>query len=264
MKNTWTHKELNTLQQNYPFCTVTELCDLIPGKTFSAIKNKVRLLGIKKVRCKNLTTSEINEIKRRYPNEPAQVLADEYKVPIFRIYSVAKRYGIKKSDEFLNSSSSGRIQPGQNFSPETQFKKGCPGATKGMRIEAIIKNEDKLRNWREKCLWKKGNKPYNTGKDGEIRWRKNVGYYFIRISENNWEFLHRVIWQKKNGEIPPGFNIVFKDGNRRNCKISNLECISNAELVERNRHTKYPLDLRKAIEEKNKLNKLLKEINYEH
>ncbi|MEA4975970.1 MAG: HNH endonuclease signature motif containing protein [Paludibacter sp.] len=264
MKITWTHKELKILQQNYPFCTVTELCHLIPGKTFSAIKNKVRVLGLNKARTSILTPLEVKEIKRRYPDELAQVLADEFNVPVFRIYSVAKRYGIKKSDEFLNSTSSGRIQKGECLSPETQFQKGCPGATKGLRIEAIIKDEEKLRNWREKCLWKKGNKPYNTGKDGEIRWRKNVGYYFIRIAENNWEFLHRYIWQQKNGEIPQGFNVIFKDGNRRNCRLSNLECISDAELGERNRHTKYPLDLREAIEEKNKLNRLLKEINHEH
>ncbi len=264
MRKIWTHKELKCLEQNYHKFSMNQLCDILPGKSKSAIKNKARHLKLNKNRNTRLNPSEVCEIINRYPNELAQVLADEFKVPIWNIYKLAYKYGIKKSDQFLKSESSGRIQKGKSLSPKTQFKKGCPGATKGLRIEAIIKNKEKLRNWRDKCLWKKGHKPVNTAKDGEIRWRKNVGYYFIRISENHWEFLHRHIWQEKKGEIPEGFNVVFKDGNRRNCKLSNLECISNADLVEKNRHTKYPLDLRKAIEERNKLNKILNNLQHEH
>jgi hypothetical protein len=260
----WTHKELRCLEQNYHKFSISELSEILPGRTKSAIKNKIRVLGIKKTRNTILTALEVSEIKTRYPNERAQDLANEFKVPIRSIYSISSRYKLKKSEDFRNSEASGRIKPGQRLSPKTEFKKGCPGATKGLRIDSIIKNKEKLRNWRDKCLWKKGHKPVNTAKDGEIRWRKNVGYYFIRISENHWEFLHRHIWQEKKGEIPEGFNVVFIDGNRRNCKLSNLECISNADLVEKNRHTKYPLDLRKAIEERNKLNKILNNLQHEH
>lgn len=212
---------------------------------------------------KRLTPRMVQEIISRYPHEPTENIANDFGVSIYTVYQTAKRYQVKKSEAFLNSPASGRIQKGNQLSPATQFKKGFPGATKGLRIEAIIKSEEKLRNWRDKCLWKKGHKPHNTGTDGEIRWRNNPGYYFIRIAENNWEFLHRYIWEQEYGEISPGFNVIFKDGNHRNCKLENLECISNRELAERNRHTKYPIELMRAIEDKNRLSKLLKQIENE-
>lgn len=202
---------------------------------------------------------EIKDIVKSYPNVKSSELAEKYDVPLSTIYKTAQRYNVKKSAAFLNSCKSGRIQPGQHLSPETELKKGNKCATKGKRIESIIKNKEKLKHWREKCLWKKGHKPYNTAKNGEIRWRKNPGYFFIRIEENNWEFYHRYLWRNHKGDIPEGFNIIFKDGNSRNCKIQNLECISNAELAERNRDSKYPEDVRKAIRLKNKLTKQIKQ-----
>jgi len=209
----------------------------------------------------NLRPSQIRDIIQRYPNEKAINIAKYYNVNVYLIYKTANRYGIKKSEEFLNSPDSGRAQKGNSISPTTQFKKGHVGNTKGLRIEAIIKNEEKLRNWRDKCLWKKGHKPANTAKDGDIRFRKKVRYWFIRISENNWEFYHRWLWIQNNGDIPEGYNVVFKQGFDRTQKpgINDLECISDAELGERNRITKYPIELRNLIKTNNKLIKTINE-----
>lgn len=209
----------------------------------------------------NLKPHQISDIIRRYPNEKSADIAKDFNVNVHLIYKTANRYGIKKSEEFMNSPDSGRAQKGNSISPTTQFKKGHVGNTKGLRIESIIKNEEKLKYWRENCLWKKGHKPSNTAKDGDIRYRPNVGYWFIRISENNWEFYHRWLWVKNNGDIPTGYNIVFKQGfdRTKQPEITDLECISNAELGERNRITKYPIELRKAIKLNNKLLKIINE-----
>ncbi|NCC85125.1 MAG: hypothetical protein EOM03_13500 [Clostridia bacterium] len=208
-------------------------------------------------RDKRLTPEQVQEILLRYPDEKAACIAEDYGVPVSTIYGTAKRYGVKKSEAFRHSPDSGRLQPGQRLSPATQFRKGCQSATKGKRLEAMFKKKESLERWKANW-WKQGQKPPNTARDGEIRWRKNPGYYFIRIKENVWELYHRHLWEKQNGPVPAGFNIIFIDGNRRNCKIENLRCISNAELGEMNRHTKYPPELRKAIELKNKLNKTIK------
>ena len=213
-------------------------------------------------RDKRLTPEQVQEILRLYPNEKSEIIAEKFKVEIATIYKTAQRYGVKKSEAFKNSPHSGRIQKGQRLSPETELKKGHTPATKGKKLSEFIKSEAALEAVK-KHIWKKGNKPHNTGTDGEIRWRKNPGYWFVRISENNWEFYHRHLWEQANGVIQDGYNVVFKDGNRRNCVIENLECISNAELGERNRVTKYPLEIREAIIETNKLAKALKTHGYE-
>lgn len=212
---------------------------------------------------KRLTSEQVEEIIQRYPDEKAEIIARDYRVNVSTIYKTAQRYKVKKSESFRNSPDSGRIQKGNSLSPETQFKKGHEGPTKGRRMKAVIKNKEKYEKW-QSGLWKKGHKPYNTAKNGEVRWRHNPGYYFIRIEENEWQFYHRYIWEQKNGKIQEDFNVIFIDGNRRNCKIENLACISNAELAEMNRHTKYPEELRKAIELRNKLIKQITNNEQKH
>lgn len=78
-----------------------------------------------------------------------------------------------------------------------------------------------------------GHKPHNIKFDGYERISKD-GYIEIRVSEGDFRLKHRLIWEKHHGTIPKGFNVVFKDRNRQNTEISNLELISNAELCLRN------------------------------
>jgi hypothetical protein len=47
--------------------------------------------------------------------------------------------------------------------------------------------------------------------------------------------------------------VVFKDGNQLNCIIENLECISNAELMQRNTIHRFPAELKSTIRLVNKL-----------
>lgn len=42
--------------------------------------------------------------------------------------------------------------------------------------------------------------------------------------------LHRIVWSQERGPVPKGHKVVFKDGDRLNCDISNLECLPAAEF----------------------------------
>lgn len=48
----------------------------------------------------------------------------------------------------------------------------------------------------------------------------------------------KVIWEKTNGKLPKGYVLYHIDGDRYNDDISNLEAITRAELLKRNRKTK--------------------------
>jgi hypothetical protein len=215
-------------------------------------------------RAGNLTAKQIQEILKIYPDVSAQEIANKYGKSVSHIYKIAYRYGIHKSEDFRNSSASGRIQKGQHLSPATELKKGNVPATKGKKLSEICKSKEAL----ERTIarrWQKGHKPQTTKYDGAITIRrffyKNnecTPYKAIRISEGNWEFLHRHLWQQAHGEIPRGYNIVFKDGNTLNCVLENLECISNAELATRNSIGHYPPELRPAVKLKNKILKKIK------
>jgi len=45
----------------------------------------------------------------------------------------------------------------------------------------------------------------------------------------------RQVWESINGPIPKGYVIIHLDGNRYNDDINNLDCISRADNLKRNR-----------------------------
>ena len=60
------------------------------------------------------------------------------------------------------------------------------------------------------------------------------GYYMITSRKEGYhgKFLHRLIFEKEYGEIPKGFVIHHKDGNKLN------NCIGNLELMTHKSHSK--------------------------
>lgn len=81
--------------------------------------------------------------------------------------------------------------------------------------------------------------------------RINVyGYVEIKIAEGNfqWRLLHRENWKKHHGEYPPrGTALVFKDGNKQNCAIDNLELLTRKQLMARNSIQNYPDEIKEVI-----------------
>jgi hypothetical protein len=117
-------------------------------------------------------------------------------------------------------------------------------------------NKPKYKNTKaNRGSFSKGKFPYNTLYDGCIRVRKEKGipYKYMRVSIGVWKLLHRVVWQESNGEIPAGHIVVFRDKNTLNCEISNLEIITRAEHIRRNRNTKKAAEKLKKIWNKVKL-----------
>lgn len=119
---------------------------------------------------------------------------------------------------------------------------------KGKKLPIEIKEKSRH------TQFKKGNTPANIKPDGSITIRKDKKdkryYKWIKISDNNWELLHRYNWEKEIGPIPQGMNIVFKTEETLNCDIINLEMLTDAELLIRNRQPY----LRRIREKKNPLN----------
>ncbi len=81
------------------------------------------------------------------------------------------------------------------------------------------------------------------------------GYLYSKIKDGVWELTHRLEWIKHNGEIPYGYIVVFKDKNRMNVAIDNLECISLQENMKRNSIQRYPLEVQDCMKLLSKLNK---------
>lgn len=109
-----------------------------------------------------------------------------------------------------------------------QFNKGNVPSNKG--VKGVI-HEGCKKTW-----FKKGHTPSNHKDVGTER--VNVyGYIEIKIAEpNKWRLKHQVIWEKHNGLIPKGYNVIFGDRNPMNFEIDNLILVSKAQLLKMNQH----------------------------
>jgi hypothetical protein len=187
-----------------------------------------------------------------YPFKSTKEIAEEFGMTLSQIYNKAYSMKLKKADDYLSTSSSGRIQPGSNFFRKSNgtYTKGHVPMNKGQKMSKDV--FDKVKP----TMFKKGSRPANWKEPGTIEIRKDTNdnyYQYIKISDSNWKFLHRHIWEQTNGEIMKGHIIVFRDKNPMNCKIENLEMITRVENLKRNWLHNYPDEIKTLIKTKNKL-----------
>lgn len=96
--------------------------------------------------------------------------------------------------------------------------------------------------------FKKNNIPHHMRTIGSVR-KTQEGHLEIKVDDRKkWVLLHREVWKREHGSYPPdNCVIVFKDGNKENCDISNLEMMTRQEFMLRNSMHRFPEELRKVI-----------------
>ncbi len=77
-------------------------------------------------------------------------------------------------------------------------------------------------------------------------------------SVRDWKLVHVMLWEERNGKMPPHCAVCFKDGNKANITIENLECITRTELMKRNTIHNLPRDLVELCQLKGNLTLALK------
>lgn len=169
-----------------------------------------------------------------YPNGNTEALAAKLNRSVNSVHTMAYKFGIKKTDEFKSE----QIKRIQNIS--TRFKKGSVPANKGKKL-----SPEKYQKMSSN-FFKKGGKPHNTKPIGYKRVTKD-GYLQVKIADKKFEMLHVLEWEKHNGPIPPGYAVCFKDKNKQNISIENLELVSRQELMDRNTIHRLPENLKETI-----------------
>lgn len=110
---------------------------------------------------------------------------------------------------------------------DTRFQKGHVPLNKGKKQTEFMSPEQIEASRRTR--FQKGNVPHNHLEVGTVVVTTD-GYLARKIAEpNQWEMVHRRVWEDHNGPIPKGYCIIFLDGNPLNCDISNLQMVSLAE-----------------------------------
>lgn len=204
------------------------------------------------------TADEVEQLRRDYPDHPAQLVADALGRSVRAVYGKAKGLGLEKSEAFKASDLSGRTQRGQMHPAmkATRFKPGQKPWNKGVKgstgtQEACRATQFKPRS-PEECP--------NYRPIGSLRLNRNSGGYIERkVSDDRsiaparrWEAEHRLVWIAAHGPVPEGHIVVFKPGQHtldpERITLDRLECISRSENLKRNSVHRYPPELRRLVQ----------------
>lgn len=86
--------------------------------------------------------------------------------------------------------------------------------------------------------YKPGYKPHNYVPVGTISEGKD--FKVIKVAEPaKWIPLHKYIWEQAHGPVPPGYAVVYQDGDHRNCTLENLVCVPRVVLSSMNGAAKF-------------------------
>lgn len=186
-----------------------------------------------------------------YANMPTKDIAEHVGLSISKVYAKAHWMKLKKSPEYMQAILEKEAQRLRIVGAKCRYSKGHTPANKGQKMSAEL--YEKIRP----TMFKKGSTPINTKYDGHERLSKD-GYIEVRIRQGKYKLKHRCIWEEHNGEIPKGHIVVFRDRNKLNFDINNLELITLEDNMRRNTIHRYPEEIKQTIKT---LTKLKKQIN---
>lgn len=242
----WSTADLAKLRYWYPAENTRVVAQKL-GRTYTAVKAKATVLGLEKANRIQFTPADRALLRKLYPDTSAQDIAARTGWPVTTIYAAANRYGLKKSAAYLASPGAHRLDGTVGW--RHRFPKGHVPANKGLRRPGYAPG--RMRD----TQFKKGQFPFNHDPDfyviGALR-VSSEGYIELRTSfgagANGWSQLHRVLWIDAHGPVPKGHIVTFKDREKLNVCIENLELITRADICRRNSIHNLPVPLRKSIQ----------------
>lgn len=198
---------------------------------------------------------EIRTIRALYPHVPTVELARMIGRSLGSLGGIVQKLGLHKSAAYLASPLACRLRRGDNVGAAFRFRKGRAPANKGLRRPG----------------WHAGRMRETWFKPGErgIRWvpigstRMVDGYQYTKIRDVrstksgegfvpytvNWKPTHVLLWQKAHRRrIPRGHALVFRNGDRTEIRLGNLELVTRRELMRRNSVHNLPKPLADVIQ----------------
>lgn len=169
---------------------------------------------------------EAEEFVRRFRDTCSSVEITEFYNIQFRtmltgkqIKSFMKRRDIRMT-EYINFSAFPK--------GHTPFNKGKPwdewlSEEKQERITSLTSVN--LEKYRQKLL--ENTEGYHKDKDGYLQ--RNIR------GTNRKIYKQREVWEAANGKVPDGYMIVFRNGNREDCRLENLKLVKRAQTIQINK-----------------------------
>lgn len=190
-------------------------------------------------------------LRKIYPHHSTATVAKRLRRTVEAIYGRANKFGLHKSAKYLASPDAYRLRRGDNVGAAFRFRPGHVPANKGLRRPGWAPGRMK------DTQFKAGTRHGEAAK----RWkpigstRLVDGYVYRKMTDTpkvpwtrNWTVEHRRIWTEANGPIPNGYALAFRNGDRADIRLDNLELIPRRALMTRNSVHNLPAPLAQAVQ----------------
>lgn len=190
--------------------------------------------------------ADLDTLRRLYPDTNTKDLARILKRTVASVYNAAAVRGLKKSQIYLASPSACRLRRGDRVGAAHRFQPGHSPTNKGLRRPGWAPGR------MASTQFSKGTMPHNWHPVGHERLTKE-GYLQRKMADtgntvDDYVEVHRLLWEERHGPLPSGLVLVFKDRNKANIVLENLEPITRRELMTRNSVHRLPKELADLIQ----------------
>lgn len=206
------------------------------------------------------TPGEIEQLKQAYADTPTAALSRQMGISVSSIYSKAGALGLKKSQAFHNSPASGRLTADDQRGKSHRFLPGHVPANKGVKgwDSGGRSHETRFKPGQRQGRANKLYQPIGTeriSKDGYLERKINDDMPF----QKRWRAVHILLWEESHGPLPTGYCLIFRNGEKTDIRLDNLELISRADNMRRNTIHRYPDSLKQTIRLAGKLRRSIHE-----
>lgn len=206
------------------------------------------------------TVADLALLVARYPHESTAPIARDLERSVTTTYQRAQMLGLKKSAEYLASPAACRLRRGDHVGAASRFGKGHVPANKGLRRPGWgpgRMKETQFRKGQRSGVAVRLYKPIGSeriSKDGYLQRKTNDGLPL----QARWRAVHVLVWEAANGPVPDGCAVTFRNGDQRDVRPENLECVSRPELMARNTVHRLPKPIARAVQLLGALNRQIR------
>lgn len=194
------------------------------------------------------STEMEGRLREMYATHSGPEIAAEFGMELKQIYYKAQKLGLRKSKEWIAERARRAMDDPNHGANRSRFQKGLQPWNKGTHYTAGGRSAETRfqkghRGGKAALLYQ----PIGTervSKDGYLERKIHDGLPLQR----RWRAVHLLVWEAANGPLPAGHAVCFRDGNKRNIAIDNLELVPRAELMRRNTVHNLPKEVARNVQ----------------
>lgn len=199
-------------------------------------------------------------LRRIFPHQRTEIVARQLRRTYSSICGRAAKLGLHKSAAYLASPAACRLRRGDHVGAPYRFAAGHVPANKGLRRPGWAPGRMKETQFKKGALSGVARQRFMPIGSTRIA----DGYLYRKISTTpgpwtvNWKQEHVRIWEHAHGPVPAGHALMFRNRDRMDIRLDNLELITRRELMARNSVHNLPKPLAQAVQLLGALNRKLR------